>query len=219
MIGRMIKPRDLTGEKFGRLTVISFFEKRDYKAYWLCQCTCGNKKVIRGTHLTGGKIESCRCLNRERFRASTTTHGGSRVSGYEPLFKTWQQIRARCMQVGNVSYKNYGGRGITLCPRWMDYAKFREDVSPLFRPGLSIDRIDNSGNYEPGNVRWATPKEQARNRRSSTRITMKGITRTLAEWAEVTGMPYSRLHHRIFSVKWPIERALAATFYNKPVSP
>jgi len=125
-----------------------------------------------------------------------------------PTWRTWRNIKKRCFTTSYEYYKHYGGRGITVCERWVNsFAAFYEDVGE--RPGqeYSLERIDNDGNYEPGNCRWATQKEQSRNRQTSFMVTFRGETRCLAEWAEITGIPYRILFSRLRPA-WSVEKAL-----------
>ena len=154
---------DLTHQRFGRLTVLERSNDTS-PVYWLCKCDCGGTINVQGTHLKTGNVKSCKCLAREMTAQRSTKHGLHRSAEY----KTWQQIKDRCLNKNNKDYMNYGGRGIMVWSEWVtSFESFFSYVGKKPPNCKSLDRIDNNGDYAPGNVRWATSSQQARNTRST----------------------------------------------------
>lgn len=161
------KIKDLTGVRFGRLVVLSKTNERVHRhVVWRCKCDCGNECTIPSSSLTSGRTQSCGCLLQEARGVSRITHHMSN----EKIYAVWQGMRKRCFSTYHKNYESYGGRGITVCQEWNEsFEAFYDYVSQLphfGEKGYSLDRINNDGNYEPGNVRWATAKVQANNRRN-----------------------------------------------------
>jgi hypothetical protein len=152
---------DLTGKRFGRLLVISRAANRGAQVVWLCRCDCGVEKEARGNNLLSGCTTSCGCASRELITVRNTTHGMT----YSHEYAVWCWMLDRCRRPGNSHYEDYGGRGISVCERWANsFEAFYQDMGA--RPaGLTLERINNDGNYEPGNCKWATLVEQRANRR------------------------------------------------------
>lgn len=164
LLGR--KGIDITGQVFGRLTVIGPHSKNHrHGVKWLCQCECGRQAVVLGSYLRAGDTRSCGCLQAETIVTANTTHGMSA----HPIWGVWNAIKMRCLNPNALAYPNYGGRGITVYSEWRNnFTAFYNYISMLEHfgePGYSLDRINNDGNYEPGNIRYATYKEQALNSR------------------------------------------------------
>lgn len=193
---------DRVGQKYGRLLVLSRAEnksEKDANARWNCQCDCGKISVVYGQDLQREKVKSCGCLNAE----NRIKHGMSRTN----VHAVWRMMRDRCSNPNNAAYKNYGGRGIRVCERWDSFENFLNDMGS--RPdGYSIDRIDNDGNYEPSNCRWATTKQQLNNQRRNRVIELNGERKTIAQWADSLGIDWYTLRSRLDRYGWTIERAL-----------
>jgi hypothetical protein len=203
---RLPRSNDLTGQRFGSLTVLGFSHASADgrgRRYWRCVCDCGNEAAIRGDSLKGGGTVSCGCALMKKLR----THGHAPIRKASPTYRSWNRMRARCLKPTATQWKHYGGRGITVCKRWESFENFLADMGE--RPSLkhSIDRIDNSGNYEPGNCRWATMQEQCNNRRSSRMIEYDGVTMSLADWARKVGIKYQLLLQRL-NRGWSAQDAL-----------
>ncbi|ULT55402.1 AP2 domain-containing protein [Neobacillus drentensis] len=163
----MTKRIDLTGQRFGRLTVIRFShtDKR-YKVYWDCQCDCGNEKTIVSFNLTSGKTQSCGCLHKEVAAERLLKHGNDRIGKRTREYEIWVHMISRCENINDKSFPDYGGRNIKVCDNWRtSFEKFLEDMGERPTDKHSIDRIDVNGNYEPSNCRWATKEVQSRNTR------------------------------------------------------
>lgn len=197
-MGRKIQ--DLTGQRFGKLIALREDGRNNGNVLWCCKCDCGNYHSTRASNLKRGRTKTCGgCL--------ADTHSR------HPLYKTWKEMRQRCKNKNSKVYKHYGGRGITICNRWHDFNNFRDDMASTYKKGLSIDRIDNNGNYEPSNCRWSTPKEQARNKRNNIYVRYKGQHRLLIELSEICCVNFNVLKGRI-DLGWDIEKTL-----NTPVRP
>lgn len=207
----MSKVKDLTGKRFGRLTVLDFAFIKKRRAYWRCLCDCGNKTATRGISLTRGDTRSCGCLRTER----NTKHGMSE----SPEYRSWQAMLDRCRRKGNIAYKHYGARGITVCAGWQEFKNFIADMGHKPSSKHSIDRIDNDGGYWCGhceeciesghqpNCRWATTKQQMRNMRNNRMLTHGGRAMCVKDWAIFLGVDPRRLHQRL-TRGWSVEKTL-----------
>ncbi|WKN20817.1 hypothetical protein [Azotobacter vinelandii] len=187
------------GDVFGRLRVVLLGQREDDKkcrARAVCQCSCGSApKVVAVDALTSGRQVSCGCHQAEQRRArngAKVTHGYSKSAH----FARWANMMARCHKPGSVSYARYGGRGIKVCERWHDVANFIADLPDGYFQGAQLDRIDNDGDYEPGNIRWVLPLENSSNRRSNVYMTMNGRTMTAMDWSREIGLKYETILQR-----------------------
>ena len=205
---------NLVGRKFGRLEVKEYSHKNKWVAsYWKCLCDCGNTKVVRGSSLTSGATRSCGCLLKEVAIARSTIHGQHKSITY----KARRGMLDRCYNPNSKSYKHYGGRGITVCDRWLGkdgFINFLDDMGDCPK-GMAIERIDNNKGYCPENCKWATSKEQNNNKRNNHIITFQSKTQTLAQWAEEIGVTYRTLVNRIDTHGWSEERALTEPMHRR----
>lgn len=206
---------DLTGQVFGRLTVLKMATPP--RVYWECKCICGKVKKVETSKLRYGETQSCGCFQKERQRVSgrgTRTHG--QAVQVTQAYKAWQSMKTRCLNPESRLYAGYGGRGITVCERWMEFEPFFADMGTPEK-GMSLDRIDNNGPYSPQNCRWATRSQQQRNKRSTLLLTYQERTAPLAQWADEYGLPREILHARI-KLSWDVERALTQPYIRRAVS-
>lgn len=198
----MINNKKHIGEVYNRLTII---DTCDNNEFLLCECRCGVIKKIRRYHIITEQIKSCGCLQREKARDLKKKHGMSNTK----IYSTWLNIKNRCNDKNNDKYKNYGGRGIKICKRWMKFENFLYDMGGSCLPGLSIDRIDNDGNYTKENCRWVTQKEQCENKRNN--IKYQGVTAT--EASRMLG-GYEDLVSRRIRKGWSVKKAFTTQLQN-----
>ena len=184
---------DLTGMKFGRLTVIERAESYvlpssgKKRSQWLCECECGNRCVVQAGHLKSGHTQSCGCLNRDIVK-ERATHGESKT----PLYFVWKSMRQRCKNPNNRRYRDYGGRGIDICKEWDEFLNFKDwALKNGYKEGLTIDRINNDLGYSPSN---------------------NGKTQTQKQWAEELGINYGTLENRLYTYGWDVEKS-----FNEPI--
>jgi hypothetical protein len=196
---------DLTGKVFGRLTVLASGEPVYGKKGWKCICVCGVEVNVYGCSLQTRNTLSCGCLGREMRILASKTHGLTK----SPEYKAWVNIRSRCYNDKDERYVNYGARGILVCPTWLaSFEAFYADMGPRPGEGYSIDRLNNDGDYEPGNCAWRTQKEQCRNKRNTRTVLHNGVETTVAALAEESGVPYQRVYKRLFLLDWSPEAAI-----------
>ena len=205
--------KDLTGKTFGRLKVVKYLGRcydpsGGFSNFWCANCSCGVKDVaVKSSHL-GSATKSCGCLNIEKLRARAFIHGACGASDADrtSTYITWNTMRQRCNNSNHPDFKNYGGRGITVCKSWGQFKNFLADMGERMPP-MTLDRIDNNGNYEKNNCRWATRKEQGRNTRNNHIIKFNGREQPLVVWAEEYGIKEKTLRSR-FKRKWSVKKSL-----------
>jgi hypothetical protein len=194
---------NISGLRCHFLTVVSLTDElKGGHRLWLCLCDCGKPTKKTAWFLKNGRVKSCGCRTKSLISKSRTRHGETDT----PTWKSWKSMLDRCDLKAHKSYADYGGRGITICDAWRTYENFRSDMGE--RPyGMTLGRVDNSGNYEPSNCHWETYRQQARNRRSSRIIAHDGIVATLSEWSERTGLTGGTIWKRLNS-GWPVDQSL-----------
>lgn len=197
---------DITGNKYGKLTVIRRAESAPKGiTRWECKCDCGNVVIVRGGNLKNGAVKSCGCLISTNNK-NRSTHG---MSGSR-LYQDWANIKSRCYNPKNPAYKRYGARGITMCCDWYNsfdaFAKWA--LSNGYKDNLTIERIDNDKGYSPDNCKWISKGEQAGNRGSNISISFNGETHNLSEWCKIYQKNYQLVYNRIHKYKWTFERAI-----------
>ena len=194
--------KDETGNVYGKLTVLEFAGiaiKSQKGAYWLCRCECGKEVVVVGKTLRTGQTKTCGCSQRAVDGLSTS-----------PEYRISNGMKRRCYEPGRHDYKYYGGRGITICDRWLgSFLAFLEDMGPRPFPGATIDRVDNDGPYAPDNCRWATQEEQKQNTRSVRLLTYNGETMGLSAWARKLGIDRCTLRLRL-DKGWPLDEVFSS---------
>lgn len=196
----LCNPKDITSNKYGRLTPIKWFRKNK-AIYWECKCDCGKTVNVLQSNLLSGKSHSCGCLQKEL----ASKRFGKHYMRNTPLLDCYYNMKSRCYDKNNTHYKSYGGRGITVCDEWKNSSKTFVDwaLSSGYKQGLTIDRIDVNGNYSPKNCRWITMKEQSYNRQNSIIITISGTKKCLKEWTTLMGWNYSTYNARHRRGKYP----------------
>lgn len=188
--------KDLTGERYGKLTVIALVGiDNSGHTSWECQCDCGNTKIVRGSHLKSGNTRSCGCEAINQLIQRSTKHGMEHTR----LYRIWQGMMIRCYNPESNRYDRYGGRGITVCDEWKNDIKVFIEwaMKSGYQDNLTIERKDNDGSYSPENCRWVTMKEQMNHTSRSRYITVMGVTKTASQWADETGVNSSTILERI----------------------
>lgn len=200
---------NLAGQRFTRLLVIGRIENHiclggASKVMWRCICDCGAIHAASADSLQRGGVRSCGCLARELAIQRLTTHGRTRTRAY----RIWVDMIKRCKNTKTRRYQDYGGRGIKVADRWLDFKNFIADMGDP-PDGLSLERADNNGDYKPGNCLWADDKTQQRNKRSNLVVTHRGVTACLTEHCEHLGLNYEKVRQRLKKLGWTAERAFA----------
>lgn len=209
------------GDRFGHLTVVSEQSRKDHEGvvrrYVQVRCDCGKElEVYMSNLIKENHTTSCGCFGAQTRRDAHTTHGHScRTGGIRRTrtYRTWEAMKQRCYNPNNRDYINYGQRGISICPRWLEsFENFLDDMGEA-SSDLYIDRIDNDGNYEPSNCRWATAMQQVYNRRCTKRLEYKGKEYTIREFSDMTGIKYGTIERRL-AMGWTIERAVETPIHS-----
>ena len=191
------------GDKFNKLTAVKFSHRnKRSQQFWLFRCDCGSEKIICVSSVKNNSSKSCGCLQKEGLKERLTTHGMCKTK----IYRSWAEMKRRCLNKNDTGYKDYGGRGITVCKEWLKFENFYDDMREMPK-NKTLDRIDNNGDYFKKNCKWSTPKEQANNRRNSHFLTYKGKTQTIAQWAEELEINDKKLWSRIKG-GWDTEKAL-----------
>lgn len=204
MSGGTVMPKlvDLTGHSFGQLIVVKRSRTNDSgnAVRYVCKCACGAKIIVRGGNLKSGNTTSCGCARR--------THGLSD----NPLYYVWWDMVARCTKPKHHAWADYGGRGITVCTRWLKVENFISDMERSYPgEGYELDRIDNDAGYNKRNCRWATREQNVNNRRVTQYITYKGETKPVGTWAKELGLPRNTLYMRVFKYGWSVSKAFRSS--------
>ena len=214
--------KDLTNQKFGKLIVIKYFGKaKDGHSIWQCKCECGNIVNVSSNSLKNNNTKSCGCLSlkikksRNKEKCNFYKHGKTKTR----LFNIWHSMKQRCLINTNRNYKLYGGRGIKICNEWLNKENgfinfYNWAINNGYKDNLTIDRINNNGDYKPNNCRWVSQKQQSNNRRTNHYITYNGETHTIAEWSDITKIKSSTISKRINKYKWSIEKSLTTEVKN-----
>ena len=207
----MKKHKNIAGQKFGRLTAIKRNGKDNQDlTLWLCKCECGNKITTRLSNLTTGATKSCGCLQKDIVTDMKTKHGLSvNDQGEAPrLYSIWRNMKQRCNNPNASKYKNYGGKGISFCEEWENYKPFHDwAINNGYSDDLTLDRIDNNGDYCPENCRWVTYRQQNLNSSQNHLVTFKGETKTITEWSEILNIKRTTLYSRISKYGWSIKKS------------
>ena len=204
----MSAKNDLSGRVFGHLKVLHPAGSRNGRALWYCECKCGAGIVIKGLSLVTGNTKSCGCIRGQLRGSQLRTHGESKGYGKSREYSIWCAMKQRCFNPNVGRFSDYGGRGITVCPQWVNsFEQFLKDVGRCPPDKWSLGRIDNDGNYQPGNVRWETHSEQMNNTRRCRQVSLEGKTLNVISWSKELGIPPGVIRHRL-ERGLPVDRVL-----------
>jgi len=194
--------KDLTGMKFGRLTVLEYYDTTRHGVRWECRCDCGATTIAYTSSLTTGNTSSCGCFYKERIKTINIKHG----MRHTKIYSTWCNIKKRCKDVSSKRSKDYGGRGISVCKEWNnDFISFYKwAMDNGYSDDLTIERINNNGNYEPSNCKWATAKEQNDNKRNNIFVSINGVVVSFRDFLEAFGVKYKTGYNRYYNGHFPI---------------
>lgn len=198
----------LIGNSYGRLVVVRYADVKNGRDFWTFRCECGNERDMNAGYVVTGQVQSCGCLQRERKIASRLSHGHTINGKRSPEYNSWTGMVQRCTNPNNPRWNRYGGRGIKVSERWRAaFESFLLDMGP--RPkGTTLDRVDNNGNYELSNCRWAEPRDQSNNTNITLKLEYQGSVKPASEWSRVLGIDHNTLLYRIRR-GWSVDRALS----------
>ena len=211
---KISKGQNISGMKFSRLLVLEYSHNKGHYRIWKCLCDCGNITYVSTNALNSGHTKSCSCLQKEKLILAITKHGLTKLGQESPLYSIWENVKQRCLNKKCIHYKYYGGRGITICQEWESNFKAFHDwaLNNGWVSGLTLERIDVDGNYEPSNCTWITLSKQQYNKRTSSRILHKGEVITLkALYDSVEGIvPFPTFTNRFLKLGWSAKQAATA---------
>lgn len=201
----MTRLKDMTNYEFNGCVVLKRAENKGKNVCWLCRCYCGNNFVVRSTDIRTGNTKSCGCLNKKLAGDRARKHGNRNSR----LYNIWNNMKMRCINPNSISFKNYGGRGIKVCDNWFNSFEnfYKWAMNNGYDNTLTLDRIDNDGDYKPSNCKWSDYTHQERNRRNNHILEYNNEKHTIAEWSELTGIPYKTLWKRV-KKGWSVEKSL-----------
>lgn len=200
-----MKFTDLTGMRFGNLTVLSVDRTLNKKLRYKCRCDCGKETFVFPMNLKRGNTTSCGCIRTKKLVSRNKVHGEKKTK----LYGVWCAMRSRCNNQNNAEYYRYGGRGISCCDEWSNFVPFKEwAMQNNYQEGLSIDRIDNNGNYCPENCKWSSRYEQANNTSTNVFVKYNNQVNTLSNWAKILKLNYKRLHRAYRNYGYSFEKSI-----------